>query len=454
VQEKDEFFILNYQTIVSILMESTTPQPWPLWRRIGFRLVFVYLVLTFSPLSFLELIPGAYAFMEILYTPFVWLTEWVNKTWLHIADPLIMPNGSGDTSYGWASMYTYLMLAVVIGLAWSVLDRNRRSYNQLNYWFCILLRYTLMLVCFAYGIQKVFALQMPFPNMSQLATPLGDFLPMRLSWMFIGYSTPYQVFSGLAEVMAALLLIWRRTATLGALVAFGVMVNVAMLNLSYDIPVKIYSIHLCIISAYLVWQERSRLLNFFVLNRPAAPSSLFQHSFPKRWMRISRIVAKVLFVLLGMGGVVMGAVSYRQQVNEESKKVLPPVKPGMYQVELFVKNGDTLRLNYADSTQWKELIFDYNGQGSVNAVDTSFRMRYRRGYFSYLPDSTGQSIAFRKFAKDSLPLFTLQLQQPDSNTMVLQGKMKKDDVIIRLRKMARHFQLTERQFHWLSEDNR
>ena len=45
------------------------------------------------------------------------------------------------------------------------------------------------------------------PTLSQLATPLGDLLPMRLSWLFIGYSTPYQVFSGVMETVAGLLLL-------------------------------------------------------------------------------------------------------------------------------------------------------------------------------------------------------------------------------------------------------
>ena len=435
-------------------MESIPTQPWPLWRRIGFRFAFVYLVLSFNPASFLEFIPGAYGVMQVLFSPIDWLTAWVNKHWLHIADPLVMPNGSGDTSYGWAVMYTYLMLAFVAGIVWSIADRKRPAYHQLHYWLCLLLRYTLLLACFSYGIQKVFTLQMPFPNMSQLATPLGDFLPMRLSWMFIGYSTPYQVFSGVAEVVAALLLLWRRTATLGALVAFGVMLNVAMLNLSYDIPVKIYSIHLCFISAYLLWQERSRLIPFFLLNKPAMPSVLFEHQFATKWKRISRVVAKSLFVLASMGITIVSAMQYREQVNAEIVKVLPPVKPDMYQVEWWVQNGDTVKMDYANAAHWKDIIFDYNGQGSINAVDSMFRIRYRRSYFAYLPNSKGTTLAFRKFATDSAPLFTLQLQLPDSNSMLLKGKINADSVAIRLRRMHRHFQLAEKQFHWLSEANR
>jgi hypothetical protein len=97
----------------------------------------------------------------------------------------------------WEQMYTYLLFALSGALVWSIIDRKRRSYSKANYWLRTFVRYFIILNCFSYGINKLFALQMPFPNQSQLATPLGDFLPMRFSWMFIGYSKTYEMFSGL-----------------------------------------------------------------------------------------------------------------------------------------------------------------------------------------------------------------------------------------------------------------
>ena len=83
---------------------------------------------------------------------------------------------------------------------------------------------------------------MPFPALSQLATPLGDLLPMRFSWLFIGYSVPYQFFSGAMETIAGLLLLYRRTVTAGLFAATGAFLNVVMINLSYDVPVKLYRV--------------------------------------------------------------------------------------------------------------------------------------------------------------------------------------------------------------------
>ncbi len=54
----------------------------------------------------------------------------------------------------------------------------------------------------------------------------------------MGYSTPYNVFTGLVETVPAMLLFFRRTATLGALLLVAVLANVVMLNLCYDVPVE------------------------------------------------------------------------------------------------------------------------------------------------------------------------------------------------------------------------
>src|SRR5690606_16238880 len=250
------------------------------WLRFGvmsFRFAFIYYLIYFNPFLLFRAIPGVNSIPAILTIPFDALTFLLNDHLFHLRPQLNqMGGGSGDTSFLWAQVFTFLIVAGVGALIWAVADRRRLAYRTLHYWLCILLRFSLAGIAFSYGILKVFAMQMHFPNLSQLATPLGDYLPMRFSWMFIGYSGPYQIFSGVAEVLVALLLVWRRTALLGAMLAVGVFANVVMLNLSFDIPVKIYSINLLIASIFLVWQERERLFAFFILNRHVAPATLYE----------------------------------------------------------------------------------------------------------------------------------------------------------------------------------
>jgi hypothetical protein len=277
---------------------------------------------------------------------------------------------------------------------------------------------------------------------------------MRFSWLFIGYSTPYQVFSGVAEVLVAILLVWRRTSLLGALLAVGVFSNVVMLNLTYDIPVKIFSLNLLVASLFLVWQERERLFGFFFQNKTVAPSTLYEMHFLKKWQRVSRIVAKAVFLISSFGLGTYGYYEYYVQYHEESMKILEPIQPAMYHVELFVKNGDTIPENLADTQRWRDVIFDYNGSGSLSAQDSSLRMRYGRAYFNYLPDSLGSQLEWRLSSWDSLPVASFKIEFMNEGRMVLTGKKMDDSLHVVLQKLNRHFPLTERQFHWVSEANR
>ncbi len=432
---------------------TASPSSWSIFGRISFRFAFIYYLLYFNPLELLGQIPGVGMVTQYLMKPLEALVYWLNDRLFHVATVLVPMGGSGDTSFGWAQQFTVLILAGVGTLIWSMLDRKRLAYPQMHYWLCILIRFSLAAIAFSYGFIKLLAMQMTFPNMSQLATPLGDYLPMRLSWMFIGYSTPYQVFSGVAELLVALLLIWRRTALLGALLSVGVFANVAALNLSYDIPVKIFSINLFIAGVFLVWQERQRLFAFFLQNKPTLPSSLFEKTFTGK-KKIARLVVKTLFLLLSFGMTAFSYVQYYQSDLESRTRVLEPIQPGQYHVELFVKNGDTIPESLADSLRWRDVIFDYDGAGSVSANDSTLRMRYGRGYFAYEPDSAGKTLEWRKSAWDSQLLVTFDLALLPENRMILSGVKGQDSLYLVLKKLNRHFPLTERQFHWISEDNR
>ena len=92
--------------------------------------------------------------------------------------------------------------------------------------------------------------------------------------------------------------------------------------------------------------------------------------------------------------------------------------------------------------------------GSEGSTDTLFRQKYRRGYFSFKTDSLHKTIIFKKFAGDSLNIFEFNYEILDSTRLQLWGKKNKDNYYIKLKKSNRHFKLSEKQFHWISEANR
>jgi hypothetical protein len=426
--------------------------PWPLWRKVLFRFFFIYLIFQIAPWTWLDAIPAVTYVTKYYYQLMDWAVKTANANIFHVRKVLVPFNGSGDTSYGWAQVWLLLSLAVIGCIVWSVLDRKRNDYRKLNYWLCLFTRYFVASVALNYGILKLFALQMPFPSLTMLATPLGDLLPMRLSWMFIGYSAPYQVFSGIMEVLTGLLLLNRRTATLGIMFGTAVFVNVMVLNLTYDIPVKLFSMHIVLMCLFLLANEYNRIACFLFLNRTAIPCNLYDHNFQKRWMRITRIILKIAFILLFVGYTFYNYYDYYKETI--SVKEVKPIRPGLYDVPVYVVNNDTVPPLLTDSLRWQDIIFEKGGRGSIKTSDTAYRQIYRRAYFYYKTDTLKKLINISRTAADTAFILSMHYQLPDSSTIRLWGVRNNDSIYIELRKSKRHFQLAEKQFHWLSEYNR
>lgn len=425
---------------------------WPLWQRMLFRFFFIYIALTITPWMWMASVP----YIGQLTSPYDDLMDWLvrkaNALVFHVKPVLVPVGGSGDTSFGWANLWFVLSVSAIGMIVWSILQRRKKEYVKLNYWLCLFTRYYVALVLFSYGIIKLFGLQMSFPNYSQLATPLGDFLPMRFSWLFIGYSTPYQFFSGLMETLAGLLLLYRRTATLGVLMATGVFLHVAVLNLSYDIPVKIYSLQMVVYCLFLLANEMERLLCFFVYNRPASACNIYQRSFPKKWMRVSRAVAKIIFIGVALGAVAWECIGWKEQTKAQTANM--PFKAGMYDVTHYALNNDTILPLLTDSIRWQNLVFDNVRSGSIATADTSFRRLYHRAYFSYKVDTAKHTFQMLRSMMDTNAIASLHYRFEDEQTILFWGRRHDDSVSFVLKRSPRHFQLAEKQFHWLSESNR
>ena len=124
-----------------------------------------------------------------------------------------------------------------------------------------------------YGIMKVIPLQMPAPSLTRLLEPYGHFSPMGVLWSFIGSSRAYEMFTGSAELLGGLLLFVPHTAMLGALVSLAVTIHIFVLNMTYNVPVKLFSFHLILYSLFLLAPDARRLVNVLLLNRTAEPSS-------------------------------------------------------------------------------------------------------------------------------------------------------------------------------------
>ena len=319
-------------TDVPAIDQSPSPQ-WNLARRIAFRFVCAYLILYNLPMAghtdLLGVIPGMSWFSEKYVQFWRAIVPWVAIHVFHLSGPVtVYPavNGSGDTTLDYVENFCLLVVAAAAALVWSLVDYRRTEYRRLYAYLRIWVRFALSFTLFEYGFAKVFPTQFIFPPLSRLVEPLGEFSPMGLLWNFMGYSTAYIIFSGLAEVTGATLLLFRRTATLGALASAAVLLNIVMLNYCYDVPVKLYSSNLLLMAIFLMTPDLGRLARVFVLNQPAAPADLSVPPIdiprvPPRWRKIGVVVFKIAFVGYFLFGMIKGGwQSYQQFVVNRRKR--------------------------------------------------------------------------------------------------------------------------------------
>src|SRR5258705_13648034 len=114
------------------LVPPSQEQIWPYWRKIVFRFFFIYLVLYMAPWTWLDSIPGLEFVTRYYYRLMGWAVNTANAKLFHVRKVLVPFNGSGDTSYGWAQVWLYLLASFIGCSLWSVPDRRRKNYKQLN----------------------------------------------------------------------------------------------------------------------------------------------------------------------------------------------------------------------------------------------------------------------------------------------------------------------------------
>ena len=375
------------------------PARWSLGRRVVFRFVCCYWLLYGLPsgpgrINIVNTIPG------LFYVTRYWVNLWhAMAPWvaIHVFSVSGRPatyfaTGSGDTTLAYITNLLYVVVALAAALIWSVLDRRRANYRELEGWLRLFVRYTLAFTLFGYGFAKIFPLQFQPPYPNKLLEQWGDFSPMGALWSFMGASVPYIVFSGAAEVAGGVLLLFRRTATLGALVSFPVLVNVVALNFCYDVPVKLYSMNLLLMAVYLASADLRRLANVLVLNRPAAPAEFTEPVFARRKLRIAATVFWVLFVGYTLYGHIHGGWQQYQMSYIHPKR--PPLF-GIYEVD-------------SGPVDWNRVVVNTAQNLGVRTKDDR-RLTFRSQY-------SGDSVILNQQDK-------LTISRPDPDHVALEGNL-------------------------------
>ncbi len=423
-------------------MEQTISQQ-PKWSQsnlIAFRFFFAYFFLYIFPFPL-----GFIPYFGVLLQPlFDLLFSTINEISKIFFGSVVSAgaSGSGDSAFNYSRVFLFAFYSIIITIGWSFLDRKRNDYEKLLYWLSILLRYYLAVAMLSYGLAKIFKTQFPFPSLERLNQTYGESSPMALLWTFMGYSAAYNIFTGLGEFIGGSLLFFKRTRLLGALIVIAVMSHVVVLNFAYDVPVKLFSLHLLAMAIFLAVPDVTRLVKLFLLNEPveAEPIKPIYNNTKTRWMYM---IGKGLLIIYIVVADIMGSMEERKHQKEYFKTVKANQSlGGEYEVATFILNGHNIPSDSMVTRRWKRILINERN-AIIETVDGAAITWLCHGNLNY-----------KKMMLISPDLSTtgnFRFQDRDT-TLIIQGIFNVDSVkIIANRKSNNPFLLVDREFHWISE---
>lgn len=392
---------------------GSEPARWSLAARIAFRFLFSYFTLYF-------LLPALALHNDFLREKYFdfWdaVVVWADEAVVHVPYELAFDErGVSNAPYGWVLFLCFVPLAAAAAVVWSVLDRKRLHYARLHAWLRLAVRLMLAGAMIRYGTLKLIPAQMTAPPpLGVMVQRLGDIFPNHLLWWTVGASPPFERATGLAELLGGVLLLVPRTTLLGAVICAANMLLVFLLNLCYDVPVKLPSLHLLVMAVILIAPDLRRLADVFLFNRRAEPSRV-PPLFQRKWLDR---VPHVLLFLFGLYSIRSGL----ELAAGRYKMMHPPRPPlyGLWSVEGFARDGKDVPL-YTEPDRWRLIQFQKPGSLRVEQMAGAWK--------SYELDLDMEKKTMR------LGPSTFSFEQPEKDVLVLDGQLEGRPVRAKLRKM-------------------
>ncbi len=404
---------------------------WPLWQKIIFRILFSFLL--FFTFDYLY---GTFAmtfgvnprnadltqFLSFLNKPFYWLDTHL----YHIGyDPKRNKTGGGDSAFGVVYYISVFICCLLISTIWGWLDRKRPAYSRLNYWFRVYLRYAVAIIMLGYGIDKLIPVQMPYPNAFTLLGRVGDQSRNSVLWNFMGTSPGYEIFTGICEITASLLLLFRRSSVFGCLFMCTVLTNVVALNIFYNVNVKISSSLLLVCILYLLAPFFQKLIKLFFYEQEESFAERHYHFQSKKTKYILNILMVLLISIFFIRNISGNLKSYNKELARRGQ---------IYEVTSFVTK-DSLPANVTDTINWKRLVLLGNLFDTTKYAIVYYNneeVEAGEGYY-YNMDSSKKTFTISDISGAIIHHYVFNYIPTENDGLSFTGKFKNYDVKIKMK---------------------
>ncbi|WP_183559777.1 hypothetical protein [Mucilaginibacter sp. SP1R1] len=420
---------------------------WKTYEKVSVRAFLIFAVITFIPFN-----PEFYkqdfnAGFSVTDYPWRWLDVISQNS------PWFFESKEGHNYAGWFITLGITFLAAVV---WELFDKRRSNFDNIYNWFYTVIRYQIVLRMSWFAIAKFFPVQMPFPTISQLNTNLGDFTPGKLYWLTTGVAPFFEVFAGIFELTATILLLFRRTTTLGAIMMIAILLPIWFVNIGYNAGVELASMHILVLSVVLLVRDAPKFWQILILHKNGALTYVQPFVFTANWKRNTGLTVKVAFIFLFL---IYRGYEYGQLYAAGKTFKLPldtgvQSLAGFYNVAEFKLNNKPVPYSLADTNRWQNVIFEKFNSISIkvnrkqtvyntNKVRTTeFYGTIGRVYYGYHID-TAKKVFYLNNRADTASKLILHYTKTNSSGLILSGVNEyKDSVFVVLNKTDKHYLLS------------
>ncbi|MBS1564311.1 MAG: DoxX family protein [Bacteroidetes bacterium] len=366
---------------------------------------------------------------------------------------------------GYADWALIALLSAIGVFVWTAAEkrRGRETNNEaIYYWLRVVARYRLAIAVFAYGFIKLFPVLSPYPSLSNLNTEYGQYSDWKVFSLSLGIVPSYESFLGGVEVFAAILLLFRKTAGIGAFILVFFIGNVFFSNLAYEGGEHVYSFYLITLALVVLSYDIPKLYVLIGLEKPVLPH-VYKPVFQKPLLKWGRValkagVALVFLIYAGQARAAWRAKDYKYPSTPGLKGAA-----GLYNVSSFVLNKDTLQYSLTGTIRWQDVVFEEWNTISIRtntpvAIDRANVENGRtaernyesegaqsRRYFSYTIDSAQQILLLHdKNPNYKGAALQLHYDRPSAGRIVLQGVDEhRDSVTVVLDRRDKKYLLEE-----------
>lgn len=423
-------------------MDNSNDQEGSTFKKLWYRFIFFYIVLYIYPYGF--------EYIQELTTSDIsfWngITIWFGETFIgwDLNENYLL-NGF-DSKYDYSRFLLIAVLAIIGSVIWHFIDVKFkfRYPSRLKVLLQTILRYHVGLTLIIYGLSKVFMLQFGEMDLNRLETPMGDQAGMTFLWTFMSYSKLYTMTSGWIECIGGMLLLWRRTTFIGAFLLLVAMANVVLVDLGYDVRVKMFAIHLFFMTILLMGDHFKRMFNFFILNKMAPP----RVEPPLFTGRKAKKVGYALKSALLLYFLISNIFIFSDRIHSQTDNRYPSLTR-FHEIETFMINGDTIPVSSQDR-KWKSLSI--NG---ASYIPETLMITKESGYgnnFSFEADTLAKTIKFYPMRGDTNDVYRFSYKERSNGVFIFDGTYANDTIWMQTKSKAlKDYQLIRQRFKWVTD---